>query len=148
MLLKILPLGLPTPCSHRGTKANLRITILGISSLLIGITQFRYSSLPHSDYMHKTVQSINELNEKYGFNRKNKKQVKVKGKFDQLDQDFKKLLHRDAKFAKIWQNEEKYERQLLGNKYLSNKMRMSIEDREFEVYKKYVNWVRFIYSTD
>ena len=90
---------------------------------------------------------IEEINQKYGINKPSKRPVLLKAKFDALDQDFKKLLHRDAKFATIYKNEENYERKRLGNKYLNKKLRMSIEDREFEVYKKYANWV-LVLTTD
>ena len=33
------------------------------------------------------------------------------------------------------------------SKYFNKKLRMSIEDREFEVYKKYANWV-LVLTTD
>lgn len=47
-------------------------------------------------------------------NKANKRPVLLKAKFDELDKDFKKLLHRDAKFATIYQNEENYEKKKLG----------------------------------
>ena len=93
--------------------------------------------MPHEDFLKSIDKSMDEINEKYGVDISNKprKKESLKALFKTLDQDFRKLLHRDANFSKIYKNEENYERKLLGPKYLAKKLKMSSEDREFEVYK-------------
>ena len=123
------------------------MTVLDLVVYTDFIDDRRHTTLPHGEFIQQLDKSLDEIEQKYGFTKKSRKVAPLKAKFSALDQDFKKLLHRDAKFAKIYQNEEKYERELLGNKYVSKKMRMSIEDREFEVYKKYANWVSSVPTT-
>ena len=137
-------------CRKVAIEVLLKVLIIAawVSASSDFIDRKRYSSLPHEEYIQNVNRSIDQINEKYGFNHKrNQRKSRVKANFSTIDEDFKKLLHRDSKFAKIWKNEEKHERELLGEKYLIKKMNMSLEDREFEVYKKFVNWV-LVLTTD
>ena len=93
--------------------------------ILIFLDERKEPLLQHEDFIKSLDRSMEEITEKYSSHFQNKKRrFSRRAKFDTVDQDFKKLLHRDAQFSQIYKKEERYERELLGNKYVLNKLRV------------------------
>ncbi|CAI2363214.1 unnamed protein product [Moneuplotes crassus] len=136
--------------SHRGRNYDHNLKLRNSINGPMTVQGYQKSKdlIPHNEFIRSLDNSMQEVTQKYGFDEiPKKKKITLEERFNSFDQDFKKLLHRDAYFAKIYKNEEQYDKKLLGKLYYQKKMRMTQEEREFEVYKKFVNWA-LVCATD